>query len=85
MAITAKDLRQAIVAHNDRKEDASFNDNYNIVAGLGSRAARNLVSKCMKDTHGLMGFHIVSKKEIKYWAKEQTDLTDSELEAIEKL
>ena len=50
-----KQVKEAFVAHNAHKEDASFNENYNTSKKLGSVAGRGLMENIANSKHGHAG------------------------------
>jgi hypothetical protein len=66
--ITVKDFKESLKAHNLRKEDSGYNENYNSMMKLGSYVGRGLIRCIMQHANGIMGYKKVSTKDAKQWA-----------------
>ena len=64
---TMKDVKDAIKAHNLRKE-VTFNNSYNLANRLGTMEARSMLNLASYEIHGLMQEKLTLKDVIK-WAK----------------
>jgi|APGre2960657505_1045072.scaffolds.fasta_scaffold36672_1 hypothetical protein len=66
--ITMSDFKLSLKAHNAKKEDAVFNENYNKVNSLGTYQGRALVRKIAQDKNGNPNDRVTIADAIK-WSK----------------